>query len=126
MTIEIAVKTGAFTEDRSDERALAPLRAHVLQGQRADPVAGSLHEEISELGISFNGTTGNERVNYFLTLPSKNFSAGMRFMADALETPLFNQEELEKERLVVCGEYDRNESSPEYWLHRGIGQGRLR
>src|SRR5262249_17358500 len=51
----------------------------------------------------------------------KNFSAGVRFMADAITTPLFNEEELVKERKVVIGEYDRNESNPDYFLHRDMG-----
>lgn len=122
VTIEVAVKTGAFTEDGSNN-GLSHLYEHMFfKGNARIPTQEAYMKKISELGISFNGTTGNERVNYFITLPSKNFHAGMRFMADALLTPLFNQEELEKERLVVCGEYDRNESSPEYWLHQAIGK----
>jgi zinc protease len=122
VTIEVAVKTGAFTEDKSNN-GLSHLYEHMFfKGNAAIPSQEAYMKRISELGISFNGTTGNERVNYFITLPSKNFTAGMQFMSDALLTPLFNPEELEKERLVVCGEYDRNESSPEYWLHQAVGK----
>lgn len=38
----------------------------------------------------------------------------MHLLASALRAPLFRQDELERERAVVIGEYDRNESSPYY------------
>jgi zinc protease len=122
VTIEIAVKTGAFTEDRQTN-GLSHLYEHMFfKGNAAIPTQEAYMKRMQELGIKFNGTTGNERVNYFITLPAKNFAAGMRFMSDALLTPLFNQEELEKERLVVIGEYDRNESRPDYFLGLGMNK----
>jgi zinc protease len=122
VTIEIAVKTGAFTEDR-ETNGLSHLYEHMFfKGNARIPTQEAYMKRMSELGISFNGTTGDERVNYFITLPSKNLAAGMRFMADALETPLFNQEELEKERLVVIGEYDRNESSDDFYIRDGMNK----
>ncbi len=122
VTIEIAVKTGAFTEDRQTN-GLSHLYEHMFfKGNAAIPTQEAYMKRMQELGIKFNGTTGNERVNYFITLPAKNFAAGMRFISDALLTPLFNQEELEKERLVVIGEYDRNESRPEHFLGLGMNK----
>ena len=66
------------------------------------------------LGMIFNGTTSTERVNYYFTLQSHRLEEGMRFMADAIRTPRFETSELEREREVVLGEYDRNEANP-YW-----------
>src|SRR5271170_4029365 len=92
VTIEIAVKTGAFTENR-ETNGLSHLYEHMFfKGNARIPTQEAYMKRMSELGISFNGTTGDERVNYFITLPSKNFAAGMRFISDALLTPLFNQE----------------------------------
>lgn len=122
VTIEIAVKTGAFTEDR-ETNGLSHLYEHMFfKGNAAIPTQEAYMKRIQELGIAFNGTTGDERVNYFITLPSKSFAAGMKFMADALHTPLFNQEEMEKERLVVAGEYDRVESQNNHYLRRDMAK----
>ena len=60
------------------------------------------------------------RSDYFITLPSRNFAAGMRFMADALLSPLFNEEQLKSEHKVVIGEYDRNEANPSHFLWVGL------
>ena len=41
-------------------------------------------------------------------------------MRDALFYPLFQQKELERERVVVLGEFDRNEANPRFHLGREI------
>ncbi|MBW2537893.1 MAG: insulinase family protein [Deltaproteobacteria bacterium] len=75
---------------------------------------------VRELGIKFNGTTGTERVNYFFTTTSNHLDEAMVFMRDAIMTPKFDAEELDKERVVVTGEMDRAESSPFYWFNRAV------
>lgn len=120
VTIEIAVKTGSFTET-PETNGLSHLYEHMFfKGNAALPTQERYMARVSELGISFNGTTSTERVNYFFTLPSRNFAAGMKFMQDALLRPLFNQEELVAERAVVIGEYDRNEADPRHYLREGM------
>ena len=60
----------------------------------------------------FNARTREEVVNYYLTLPKDSIEGGIGFMASALKAPLFRRDELESERAVVIGEFDRHESSP--------------
>jgi len=55
-------------------------------------------------------------------IPARNVAGGMQAIADALRTPLFLKEELERERQVVIGEYDRNESNPFFKLTSEIGK----
>ncbi|MEZ6185174.1 MAG: insulinase family protein [Planctomycetota bacterium] len=118
VTIEIAVKTGSFTET-PDTNGLSHLYEHLFfKGNAALPTQDAYMRRVRELGISFNGTTSTERVNYFITLPSRNFAAGMEFMADAILHPLFNEDELVQERKVVIGEYDRNEATPSHYLFK--------
>src|SRR5690606_27666378 len=73
-----------------------------------------------ELGMSWNGTTSTERVNYFFTLSSDKFAEGMEFMRDAIRYPLFDQTELEKERVVVLDELSRNEADPYFHLRKAV------
>jgi zinc protease len=66
----------------------------------------------------FNGTTQEERVNYYMTVPAEKLTDAVQLLAAALREPLFRRDELERERQVVIGEYDRNESSPFFALSR--------
>jgi zinc protease len=116
VTIEIDVKNGAFTET-AEYDGLSHLYEHMFfKANERIPDQEAYLRRARELGMEWNGTTSEERVNYFFTLHRKNLRAGLDFMNDAIRTPLFRQDEIERERPVVLGEYDRAESDPTYHL----------
>src|SRR5258708_9196255 len=75
-------------------------------------------QRIGQLGIAYNGETREEVVEYYFTTTSPNLRAAMNFMRDATRYPLFDEGEFERERQVVNGEIDRNESEPGYYLNK--------
>ena len=117
-TIEVDVKNGSFTQ-APEYAGLAHMYEHMFFRANAKyPQPEAFVDRAGDLGAVFNGTTAEERVNYYLTVPSDSMEAAVRFLAPALVSPLFRQDELERERQVVIGEYDRNESSPFFQLNR--------
>jgi len=117
-TIEVDVKNGSFTQS-PEFAGLAHMYEHMFfRANSKFPDPESFVGRAGDLGAVFNGTTAEERVNYFLTVSADSMDAGVRFLASALLAPLFRQDELERERQVVIGEYDRNESSPFFQLNR--------
>jgi zinc protease len=117
-TIEVDVKNGSFTQS-PEYAGLAHMYEHMFfRANSKFPQPEAFVDRAGDLGAVFNGTTTEERVNYYLTVPSDSMEAGIRFLAPALMSPLFRQDELERERQVVIGEYDRNESSPFFQLNR--------
>ena len=118
VTIELNVRNGSYTEP-PEYNGLSHLYEHMFfKANALIPTQEKYLERMQELGMSFNGTTGEERVNYFFTFNKDNLKEGLEFMRAAAITPLFLQSELERERPVVTGEYDRNESNPYYHLYR--------
>jgi zinc protease len=114
VTIEVDVRNGSFTQGPQFE-GLSHLYEHMFFKANAEyPEPDQFVARASELGAEFNGQTREEVVNYYLTLPADSLEGGMRFLAAPLKGPLFRRDELERERAVVIGEYDRNESSPFY------------
>ncbi len=121
-TVEIDVRNGSFTQDSGYE-GLAHLYEHMFFRADSDyPEPDAFPERASSLGADFNGSTQEERVNYYLTLPSDSLDAGMRLMASAVMKPLFRQDELDRERAVVIGEYDRDQSEPGFAFQRAMGR----
>ena len=119
-TIELTVKHGAFAESPEYD-GLAHLYEHMFfKGNEVIPNQEAYMARIRELGMVFNGTTSTERVNYFFTLPSENLSEGLEFMYNATVSPLFDEDEFEREKSVVFGEADRSESSPHHWLRKAV------
>lgn len=119
-TIDIVVRNGAFTEP--DEFAgLSHLYEHMFfKANKTLPSQEAFMDRVRELGITYNGYTSEELVNYFFTLPSGQLDPGMKFMAAAIMTPKFNSDELVKERQVVLGEFDRNEAQPGFVLRYAL------
>jgi zinc protease len=122
VTIEADVKNGSFTQGPEFE-GLSHLYEHMFfKANAAYPNPDEFVSRASELGAEFNGTTSEERVNYYLTVPADSVEGGIRFLGAALINPLFRKDELEREREVVIGEYDRNESSPFFTFSRMMGK----
>src|SRR6266705_2110774 len=117
-TIEIDVKNGSFTQSPEYE-GLAHMYEHMFfKANSRFPELNQFWDRASDLGAVFNATTSEERVNYFMTVPTEKLADGIQLLASAIRTPLFRRDELERERQVVIGEYDRNESSPFFALTR--------
>ena len=116
ITIEICVKNGSYTED-PEYNGLSHLYEHMFFKANKDlPSQESFLERKNELGLDFNGTTSNERVNYFFTLNKKFLAEGLKFMNSAIRYPLFKEDEMKRENPVVDGEFQRAESNPTFWL----------
>jgi zinc protease len=117
VTIELAVRNGSFTEP-PELNGLSHLYEHMFfKANRAIANAEDYLLKIGQLGIAYNGTTREEVVEYYFTTTSPNLRTAMNFMRDAARYPLFEKNEFERERQVVIGEIDRNESNPYYYLN---------
>ena len=115
-TIEIAVKNGAYTEG-PEYSGLSHLFEHMFFKANKDyPDQEKFLKRTQELGAIWNGTTGEERVNYFFTFDKDSLEAGLKFMNAAIRFPIYREEDMQKERPVVDGEFQRAESDPNFQL----------
>lgn len=122
VTVEITVRNGSFTQS-PEYAGLAHMYEHMFfKANDKYPNPDQFIDRASELGAVFNASTREEQVNYFLTVPSDSLEGGMRFLAAALLGAKFRQDELGRERQVVIGEYDRNESSPFFRMEESMGR----
>ena len=81
-TALVAVHNGAFTQD-TNEAGLAHLYEHLLfHSFRHNPSAFGI--ETTKLKGTYNGTTSDEVVNYFVTVPSNNIESAIGLLADLL------------------------------------------
>jgi zinc protease len=122
VTIEADVRNGSFTQGPAFE-GLSHLYEHMIfKANRRYQRSDDFSARASELGATFNGSTREEVVNYYLTLPSDSAEGGFELLSSALKEPLFRREDLEGERQVVIGEYDRNEADPWFEFQNAMGK----
>ncbi|NOT49848.1 MAG: insulinase family protein [Chitinophagaceae bacterium] len=115
-TIEIAVKNGAYTEG-PEYSGLSHLFEHMFFKANKDyPDQEKFIKRTEELGMVWNGTTDVERVNYYFTFDKDSLAAGLNFMNAAIRFPIYRTEDMQKERPVVDGEFQRGESDPWFQL----------
>ena len=77
-------------------------------------------DDIGQLGITYNGSTREEVVNYYFTTTSQYVGTAIRNIRDATLFPVFDEDEFAREKEVVVGEIDRNESNPFFYLNREL------
>ncbi len=134
VTVELAVRNGSYTEP-PELNGLSHLYEHMFfKANRAIVNVEEYVKSIDDLGISYNGETREELVNYYFTTTTPNFPTAMRFMRDSTRYPGFDnrwyesyrvsdpdryerirsfmERQFEQEREVVIGELDRHESNP--------------
>ncbi len=130
VTVEMAVRNGSFTEP-PELNGLSHLYEHMffktndvvqrVKMRKMKPGDEYLFD-IGQLGITYNGTTREEVVNYYFTTTSPYTATAMRFVRDATLYPTFDEEEFEQEKQVVIGEIDRNESEPGFYLNKAMNE----
>jgi zinc protease len=122
VTLELAVKNGSYTEP-PELNGLSHLFEHMFfKTNRAVADKADYLRLIGQMGIAYNGSTREEVVNYYFTTTSPYLRTALTYMRDSTRYPLFDEGEFERERQVVIGEIDRNESNPFYFLNREMNE----
>jgi zinc protease len=120
VTVELDVRNGSFTEP-PELNGLSHLFEHMFfKTNQAIARREPYLQEIGQLGITYNGSTREEVVNYFFTTTNQHVGTAIRFISDAVRYPVFDEREFAAEKQVVIGEIDRNESNPFYYLNRTL------
>ncbi len=90
---------------------------HMLfKGTRQYPTARHISEAIEGVGGSFNGSTSKELTSYTARVPGEHLGEVMHVLADMICQPLFEPEELEKERNVIIEELRSTKDDPQEWV----------
>ncbi|MBU1086159.1 MAG: insulinase family protein [Candidatus Omnitrophica bacterium] len=115
---EIIVKTGSLYETDLQGSGIAHLVEHMLfKGTQSRP-AGEIEDQVKFLGGTMNGYTSHQFTGYTLVVPAKNTQAAIDILSDMLKNPLFDAQELSKEKNVILSEIRMNQDDPERLLSR--------
>ena len=90
---------------------------HMLfKGSQQYPTARHISETIEGVGGVFNGSTDKELTIYSARVPGEHLPTVMEVLADMVRRPLFDPQELEKERVVIIEELSSTRDDPQEWV----------
>ena len=119
VTVNMTVLVGSRHEGYG-ESGMAHLLEHmVFKGTPSHP---QVPKALRDHGASFNGTTNNDRTNYFETMPAsdENLEFGIALESDRLVNSFVKGEDLRSEMTVVRNEFERGENNPGSVLNQRI------
>ena len=111
ITVHITYMVGSRHESYG-EKGMAHLLEHLLfKGSKRYP---QLKEDFTRRGARWNGTTSNDRTNYFTTTPATadNLAWLVAMEADRMVNSFVSKADLDSEMTVVRNEFEMGENSP--------------
>jgi zinc protease len=111
VALQAWIRVGSALESEA-EAGISHMVEHMLfKGTRRRGV-GEIALEIEAAGGDINAWTEFNNTAFHVVIASRYFETGLSVLADALQHPSFDGEELERERQVVLEEMQQGEDSP--------------
>lgn len=108
----IWVRTGAADENDSVS-GVSHYIEHMMFKGTENRTAKEIASDVDKIGGMFNAFTGKEATCYYIKTLSSNIYAGAEILLDMLTGSRFDQEEMDKERKVICEEIKMVKDSPD-------------
>ncbi len=120
-TVCLAFRGGASAQD-PDTAGLFHLYEHMLfDGNEKYPSQAAFMAALNRMGVAnWNGSTGAQYINYYITIPSDRLAEGIEFWSWAVKKPLFNADKLEREKQVVINEIRGYHTDPDHIAEEGL------
>ncbi len=119
VTINTWVKTGSINEDDTNTGVAHFLEHLFFKGSENVP-PGEFDKILESKGAVTNAATSKDYTQFYITIPSKDFSTALKLHSDMLLRPLIPRKELEKERLVVIEEIARGQDNPSSVMYENL------
>lgn len=109
VSVYLAVRSGSADESRWMGTGLSHFVEHMFFKGTPTRDKGTLERQVREMGGYINAYTSHDNTVFYLTALSRHAEAAVDLIYDAAFNPLFDPEELEKERQVILAEQRMNE-----------------
>ena len=115
-SVSIVLYVGAGSRYETPEEAgISHFVEHMcFKGTPRRPTSKEISEAIEGVGGVLNAATDRELTTYYCKVPVAHFRVALDVLADIIHEPLFDQVEIEKERLVILEELSMSYDVPSY------------
>jgi zinc protease len=116
---QVWVEAGS-ADERPAEAGMSHLIEHMIFKGTNEMRAGDLAGTIERYGGRINAYTSYEYTVYHVVIASRYQEKGLEVLADAIQHPSFDPEELTREKEVVIEEIRMGQDDPRHTLHRAL------
>ena len=111
ISFNILVKVGSANE--SDEEAgICHMIEHMLFKGTPSRPAGTIARDVEAAGGEINAYTSLDQTVFYINMATRFAKEGLAILADAVQNPLFDEQELAREKEVVLEEIRREQDNP--------------
>ena len=121
VSIGIWVRAGSVDETAKNS-GISHFIEHMLFKGTENRSAKKIAEDVDKIGGQINAFTGKEATCYYLKTLATNIDKAADILVDMFVNSKFDEEEMEKEKRVVCEEIKMIEDSPEDDAHDIISE----
>lgn len=121
VTVLILVQAGSEYEVKEQNGISHFLEHLVFKGTTKRPTARVIASELDGMGAVYNAFTGQEYTGYWAKIQSGKVGEILDIVSDLYLNPLFNAEEIQKERGVIIEEINMIEDTPMRRVHDLFG-----
>jgi len=120
-TICVAFRGGASAQT-PETAGLFHLYEHMLfAGNEKYPNQAAFTAALNRMGVpNWNGATGGEYINYYITVPSDRLEEGVEFWSWAVKKPVFDPAKLQNEKGVVINEIRGYHTDPDQIIDNAL------
>uniref|UniRef100_A0A7C3IHJ1 Insulinase family protein n=1 Tax=Gracilinema caldarium TaxID=215591 RepID=A0A7C3IHJ1_9SPIR len=120
-TVCVVFRGGASAQN-PENAGIFHLYEHMLfAGNEKYPTQAAFTAALNRMGVpNWNGATGSQYINYYITVPSNRLAEGIEFWSWAVKKPVFNEEKLEKEKEVVINEIRGYHTDPDHIFQNAL------
>lgn len=100
-------------DERPEQHGIAHFLEHMAFKGTDTRTAFEIVETIENVGGDLNASTGLDQTSYYAVVMRPDVEMAVSLLGDILQNPLFEEEELLRERDVICQEILASEDQPE-------------
>ncbi len=117
--VDVWVRAGTAFEDTSEIGAAHFLEHVLFKGTPSRP-SGKIDEEIESLGATLNASTSRDWAHFYTTVAAEYLDSALTVLADALQHPLFDPRDVDREKQVVQSEIESRRLDPDQVLEDAV------
>lgn len=109
VTIQVLAGVGSRYETKKTNGISHFLEHMFFKGTKSRPKPGQVWRELDMIGATANAFTSKESTGFWVKSSKKDFGVSFDIVADILLEPLFNKDEMEREKKVILQEINMHE-----------------